>query len=135
MKSSDTSMRKQPAQVFYNGTIGNWFGTTVGVRQGCLFSPTLFNIFLERIMSDPLEDHSQYRKKNHHLSLIRRQHRGPGRDKDRADSFGETPRPYPGGMWYGDMCTETPRPTTRACGTEICAQKHLDLPRGHAAWR
>ena len=38
-----------------NGSIGEWFRTTVGVRQGCL-SPTLFNIFFERIMSDALED-------------------------------------------------------------------------------
>ena len=40
-----------------NGSIGEWFSTTVGVRQGCLLSPTLDNILLERIISDALEEH------------------------------------------------------------------------------
>ena len=40
-----------------NGCIREWFRTTVGVRQECLLSPTLFNIILERIMSDALEEH------------------------------------------------------------------------------
>ena len=44
--------------VYLNGEIGEWFRTSVGVRQGCLLSPTLFNIFLERIMTDALEDHT-----------------------------------------------------------------------------
>ena len=40
-----------------DGSIGEWFRTTVGVRQVCLLSPSLFNIFIERIMSDALEEH------------------------------------------------------------------------------
>ena len=31
--------------VLFNGSIGDWVRTTVGVRRGCLLSPTLFNIF------------------------------------------------------------------------------------------
>ena len=43
---------KATSAVLFNSRIGDWFRTTVGVRQGCLLSPTLFNIFLERIMTD-----------------------------------------------------------------------------------
>ena len=43
--------------VLFNGSTGDWFQTIVGVRQGCLLSPTFFNVFLERIMTNTLEDH------------------------------------------------------------------------------
>ena len=48
---------KATSAVYLNGDIGDWFRTTVGVRQGCLLSQSLFNNFLERIMTDALEDH------------------------------------------------------------------------------
>ena len=48
---------KAASAVYHDNNIGEWFRTTVRVRQGCLLYPTLFNIFLERIMADALEDH------------------------------------------------------------------------------
>ena len=48
---------KATSAVLFNSSTGDWFRTTVGVRKECLLSPTLFNIFLERIMTDALADH------------------------------------------------------------------------------
>ena len=42
-----------------NGSMGEWFRTTVGQRHGCLLSPNLINNFLKRIMSDALEEHGR----------------------------------------------------------------------------
>ena len=40
---------KATTAVFFNGSIGDWFRTTVGVRQGCLLPPNL--------TTDTFEDH------------------------------------------------------------------------------
>ena len=39
---------KATCAVLLNGSIGDWFRTTVEVRQGCLLLHSLFNIVLER---------------------------------------------------------------------------------------
>ena len=57
VRTIDQLYDKATSAVQMNGSIGEWFRTTVGVRQGCLLSPTLFNIFLEWIMSDAVEEH------------------------------------------------------------------------------
>ena len=57
IKVIESLYSKATSTVYYNGSVGEWFRTTVGVRQGCLLSPTLFDIFLERIMTDAFENH------------------------------------------------------------------------------
>ena len=57
IKVTESLYSKATSAVFYNGSVGEWLRTTVGIRQRCLLSPTLFNIFLERIMTDALENH------------------------------------------------------------------------------
>ena len=48
---------KGTGAVLFNDSIGDWFRPIVGVRHGCLLSTTLFHIFLERIVTNALEDH------------------------------------------------------------------------------
>ena len=59
VRTTEQLYDKATSAVQMNGSIGEWFRTTAGVRQGCFLSPTHFNNFLERIMSDALEEHDR----------------------------------------------------------------------------
>ena len=43
--------------MLFNSIQGQMFKTTIGVRQGCLLSPVLFNLFLEEIMAGIQDEH------------------------------------------------------------------------------
>ena len=57
VRTTEQVYDKATSAIQLNGSIVEWFRTAVGVRQRCLLSPIFFNIFLERIMSDALEEH------------------------------------------------------------------------------
>ena len=64
---------KATGAILLSSSLGDWFQTTVGVQQGCLLLPTLFNIFLDRIMTDALEDYRgicQHWRQNNHQSPL-----------------------------------------------------------------
>ena len=50
---------KATSAVYLNNSLGDWLRTAVGVRQGCVLSPTLLSMLLERIMTDALNDHGK----------------------------------------------------------------------------
>jgi len=51
----DRLYRKQLAKVKVAGTLSEWFRVKKGVRQGCVFSPYLFNILAEMVMRETLD--------------------------------------------------------------------------------
>ena len=44
--------------VLINNQLGEFFQMTIDIRQGCILCPTLFNLFLERIMQETLHNHT-----------------------------------------------------------------------------
>ena len=54
-----------------NGRVTGWFDVIVGVRQGCLLSPSLFNLFLEFVMKDVRSLDSGIEMGNMHMNNIR----------------------------------------------------------------
>ena len=57
--------------VMVNGKVTEWFDVIVGVRQGCLLSPSLFNLFLELVMKDVQSLDSGIEMGNMHMNNIR----------------------------------------------------------------
>ena len=39
--------KRTECAVVIDGQLDEWFSAKIGLKQGCLLSPTLFNIFLE----------------------------------------------------------------------------------------
>ena len=54
-----------------NGKVTEWFEVIVGVRQGCLLSPCLFNVFLEFVMKDVRELDGGVNMGSMHINNIR----------------------------------------------------------------
>ena len=50
----------QEAAVRVEGETSEWFDVGKGVRQGCILSPYLFNIYAENIMRNFRDDHCRY---------------------------------------------------------------------------
>lgn len=46
----ETMYEQTKCAIIVNGKMSEWFKVGVGVRQGCLLSPALFNLFLEFVM-------------------------------------------------------------------------------------
>ena len=53
----ENNYKKTNSAVLVNNKTWTIFNTSVEIRQRSLLSPTLFNIFLENIMQDKLENH------------------------------------------------------------------------------
>ena len=48
----EQAFENSSSAVLLNSQPGEFFETTVGVRQGCLLSPILFNLLTEKIMQE-----------------------------------------------------------------------------------
>ena len=48
--------RLSEACVRVKGELSGWFPITQGVRQGCVMSPWLFNVFMDKIVREGMEN-------------------------------------------------------------------------------
>ena len=98
---------KATRAVLFNSGIGDWFRTIAGVRQECLQSTSLFSIFLERIMTDALEDHEgtvSIGGRRNYLSSLHWWHRRLSRRGRRAGKTSWASRQSLHKLRHGDQC-------------------------------
>ena len=94
--------------VYLNNSIGDWIRTTVGVRQVCVLSPTLFNYFLERIMTGALNDHEgtvSIGKKIINLHFADDIDGLAGREQELANLVARLDKDFYS-LWHADQCRE-----------------------------
>ena len=56
LELNESLYRNSESSVLINNVLSEGFPTQVGVRQGCLLSPCLFNLFLKEIMTEALKN-------------------------------------------------------------------------------
>ena len=54
----------QEAAVRVEGETSEWFNVGKGVRQGCILSPYLFNVYAENIMRNVRSDEHRYENRD-----------------------------------------------------------------------
>ena len=52
IKIIESMYNKSSCTIIVDGKLTEWFKVAIGVRQGCLLSPTLFNLFLDFVMEE-----------------------------------------------------------------------------------
>ena len=69
IKILETLYENSKCAVTIDGKLTEWFSVLVGVRQGCLLSPTLFNIFLEFVINEIESISNNFDMKDEEFSL------------------------------------------------------------------
>ena len=69
IKILETLYENSKCAVTIDGKLNEWFSVLVGVRQGCLLSPTLFNIFLEFVINEIENISNNFDMKDEEFSL------------------------------------------------------------------
>ena len=103
-ESSKHLYDKVTSELLFSGSIGNCFWTTVGVWQGWLLSPTLFNIFLDAL-EDPEGTVSIGGRKNHQYPLCW-WHLWLSMRRRRAGKISWTSQQILHSLWHGEQCQE-----------------------------